>query len=88
MSMQFDLINEQFADREVQRRAETEKKIDYISRQLGRLEIITQLPDADFRTDELVNRAVDVLSASLNYIAVNVRYESSRLGTFGMRPLF
>lgn len=61
-----------------------EKKLDYISRQLGHLEIIKRLPEAEVKSDEIVNRAMDVLSAALNYLAVHIRHESSRLGIIGI----
>jgi hypothetical protein len=34
-------------------------------------------------SNQLVNRGIDVVSASLRYIAVNIRHESSRFGIFG-----
>jgi hypothetical protein len=65
------------------RREEVGKNIDYISRQLARLEVIERLPDAGVKTDQLVNRALDVLSASLNYLSLHIRHESGRLGILG-----
>ena len=57
--------------------------MDYISRQLGLLEIIDRLPDAGVRRDALVNRTADVFSAALMYLAVHIRHESNRLGVLG-----
>jgi hypothetical protein len=59
------------------------KKLDYISRKLGQLEIIKQLPDQGIEYDQLVNRAIDVISASFNYLAVHIRHEARRLGVIG-----
>lgn len=59
------------------------KKLDYISRQLEGLEIIERLPEAGVKTEQLVNRALDVLSASLNYLSVHIGHESGRLGILG-----
>ena len=61
-----------------------EKKLDYISRQLGRLEIIHRIPDAGVQSDQLINRAMDVLSSALSYLAVHLRHEANRLGIIGM----
>ena len=58
----------QVADRELSRSEAVEKTLDCISRQLGQLEIIKKVPSG-FRPDQLINRAMDVLSASLNYLS-------------------
>jgi hypothetical protein len=57
--------------------------LDYISRQLGQLDIVQKLPDAGVPSDQLANRAMDVLSASLKYLAVHIHRESARLGIIG-----
>ena len=64
-----------------------EKKLDYISRQLGQLDIIKQLPDTVVRSHQLVNRATDVLSAALKYIAVHIRHASNPRGAIGILQL-
>jgi len=46
--------------------------LDYISHQLGLLEIINRIPDIGVQPDGLVNRTVDVFSASLMYLAVHI----------------
>jgi hypothetical protein len=73
----------QIADRELARRKAVEKNLDYISRQLGLLEIIKRLPDTGVQPDQLVNRTVDVFSAALMYLAIHIRHESNRLGVMG-----
>lgn len=45
--------------------------------------MITQLPDDVVPTDDLVNRAMDVRSAALKYIAVHIRHESQYFGIAG-----
>ena len=60
--------------------------MDYISRQLGLLEIVNRLPDTGVEPDALVNKIVDVLSATLMYLAVQIRHESNRLGVLGIDP--
>ena len=48
--------------------------------QLGHLNVIKRLPDAYVEYGPLINRAMDVLSASFNYLAVHIDRESKRLG--------
>lgn len=57
------------------RRNDIEKRLDYISRQLGALQIIEKLPEAGVETDQLVNRALDVISAALNYLSAHIIQE-------------
>jgi hypothetical protein len=59
------------------KRKEVGKSLDYISRQLGCLEIIEGLPEAGVKTDRIVNRGLDVLSASLNCLSVHIVQERS-----------
>lgn len=75
------------ADREISRRHEIEKNLEYISRQLGQLRVIKELPDIDIPSGPVVNRAIDVLSSSLNYVAVHIRYESNLLGIMGSQSV-
>ena len=77
----------QVANREIARKTEIEKRLDYIARQLDHLKVISQLPDSIVPTDDVVNRAIDVRSASLNYIAVHIRHESQYFGIIGTNIL-
>ena len=63
-----------------------EKTVDYICRQLEQLGIIEQLPDADVPPEYLINRATDVLSATLTYLAVHIQHQPGRFGVFGILP--
>ena len=72
----------QVADRELSRREAVAKTLDYISRQLGQLEIIEKLPSG-FRPDKLMNRATDVLSTAFHYLDVHICREANRLGIIG-----
>jgi hypothetical protein len=72
----------QMADRELSRREAIDKMLDYISRQLGQLEIINKLPSR-IRPDQVVNRATDVLSAAFCYLDVHICREANRLGIIG-----
>ena len=58
--------------------------LDYISRQLGQLQIVRRLPDVDVQSEQLVNRAIDVISAALKYLAVQIRHSANPLGVLGM----
>ena len=71
------------------RKAEIMKRLDYISRRLGQLDIIRNLPDTEVLSEELINSALDVQSASMIYLTVHVRYSSSHFGIAGKaRVLF
>lgn len=80
------LSNTQIAEREIARRKDIEQQLDYISHQLGQLEIIERLPISGVKTDPLFNRAVDVLTAIYEYLAVHIRHESGRFGFIGIEP--
>jgi hypothetical protein len=71
------------ADRELARKKEVERILDYIYRQLGQLGVINNLPDSGVRPIALMNRALDVKSAAMTYIAVHIIHESNRLGIIG-----
>ena len=76
----------QVADRELSRREAVEKMLDYISRQLGQLEIIKKVPSG-FRPDQLINRAMDVLSSAFCYLDAHICREANRLGIIGKTPV-
>jgi hypothetical protein len=71
------------ADNELERRNSMGEKLEYISRQLAQLEIVKDLPDVDVDSGHLVNRAMDVLSASLMYMAIQIRHEAGYFGVTG-----
>jgi len=75
--------NEKIADGEIARRRDVEKALEFIHRQLQQLEVINELPDTDVRPIALINRAVDVESAVMTFIAVHIRHEGNRLGLIG-----
>jgi len=74
----------QIADRELGRRDDIEKTLDYISRQLGQLQIIESLPTVNVPSQALINSAMDVRSAVMRYLAVQIRHESNALGVVGI----
>ena len=63
-------------EKEISRRKDFEKTLDYISQQLELLQVIDSLSEAEMRSPLVVNRATDVFAAVLRYIAVNVRQKS------------
>jgi len=77
----------ELADREIDRAAEIEAHLDYISRQLGQLEVTEELPGAGVPSDHLINCAMEVRSAVMIYLAVLIRYESKVGGVMGMTSL-
>lgn len=70
------------AECEILRKAEVEKTLNFIHRQLGNLNVIHNLPESQELPVELENRAIDVKSAALTYIAVHLHHESSRMGNY------
>jgi hypothetical protein len=70
------------ADNELDRR-DWGAKLEYISLQLAQLEIVKEFRDVDVNSDYLVNRAMDVLSASLMYMAIQIRHEAGCFGVLG-----
>jgi len=77
-------FNEEIADREVARASEIEDELDYISRQLGHLEVTEELPNAGVPSDHLINCAMEVHSTVMVYLAILIRYESKVGGVVGM----
>jgi hypothetical protein len=77
------LNNVKVADGEVSRRDEVTQMLDYIHRQLGQLKILNDLPRIDISCIALENRALDVESAVLTYLAVHICREGNRLGIIG-----
>jgi hypothetical protein len=73
------------ADHEIARATEIESELDYISRQLGQLEVTEELPNAGVPSHHLINSAMEVHSAVMIYLAVLIRYESKAGGIVGMR---
>ena len=77
------ILIEQIANRELARKVEIEKKLDYIARELARVNIIKKLPNNDVEFIALAYRVMDVRSAVITYIAVHIRRESNMMGIMG-----
>ena len=74
----------QVADRELVRKEEIENTLDYISRQLGQLQITETLPTVNVPSQALINSAMEVRSAVMRYLAVQIRHQSTALGLTGI----
>lgn len=79
----FSMLIVKIADREISRKVEVEKTLNFIHRQLGQLNVIHNLPKTEVPPTALINRSIDVKSAALTYIAVHLRYVTRRLGFIG-----
>jgi hypothetical protein len=64
------------------------KTLDYLYQQLGGLDIATILPDDIERRDIVINRAIDVCTACMQYLAPHIRYDATPLRTIGNVPYF
>ena len=61
------------------------KRLDWISRQLGLLEITKQIPvGTDVDSIQIRNRAMDVLSSTLIFLEVNISHEMGKLRILGI----
>jgi len=78
-------ITEKISDQEVGSKETVEKTLDYISRQVGRLRIIHELPlrSHSVVSEALANRSLDVKTAAFNYISIHWAHECTRLGIAG-----
>ena len=54
--------------------------------QLEQLKVIDSVPKDLEQRDILINRALDVRSACMQYLAVNIRHDATRFGTPGIFP--
>jgi hypothetical protein len=76
----------QIADKEIGRKEELLRNLDYLSQQFAHLELVNVLPDELEQREFVVNRALDVRSASMMYLAVGIRHDATPLGTPGIAP--
>src|SRR5208282_6944185 len=75
--------NKKIADCEIARRRDVEKVLEFINHHLRQLKVINELPDSEVLSTALINRAMDVESAVLTFIAVHIHHEGNRLGLIG-----
>jgi hypothetical protein len=60
--------------------------LDYLFQLFSHLKIVKVLPEDLEQRDFVVNRALDVRSASMIYLAVMIRHDSTPFGTPGITP--
>jgi hypothetical protein len=77
------LLMEQIGEEELSRKEELDQVLDYFSQQLEELEVVSVLPDDIEQRDYVLNRALDVRSASMLYLAVHLHHGSTAFGTLG-----
>jgi hypothetical protein len=64
-------------------RAEINRTLDHVYRQLGQLQVIADLPEAGVPSNAVTNSALDVKSAVMIYVAMQLSHECNRLGIGG-----
>ena len=57
--------------------------LDYMCQQLEQLDIVQSLPDDLVQATLVINRAMDVRSTFMHYLALHIRHDASPLGTVG-----
>jgi len=60
--------------------------LEYLSQQFAYLEIVTVLPEDHELRDFVINRALDVRSASMIYLAFRIRHDATRLAISSTTP--
>lgn len=63
--------------------------LDYICQQVEQLAVAENLPHDLEQREAVINRALDVRSASMHYLAIHIRHDSTPLGMLGsIRPMY
>jgi len=70
------ILSLQIADKETHRKEEMAKTLDYICRRLTQLNVVDNVPDNIPSRNELVNRALDVRSSSMLYLATQLQHDA------------
>ena len=58
--------------------------MDYLCQQLEQLDVASDLPDTFDRREVVINRAMDVRSACMLYLATQISHDATSFGTIGM----
>ena len=69
------------------RKRDFETTLDYMCQQLEQLTIIDRLPEDLEQLESLVNRAMDVRTAFMVYLATHMGHDTTPLGNIGWRHL-
>lgn len=73
----------QIADKELDRKEDMVKTLDYICRHLTHLNVVNDVPEDLPHRDVLVNRALDIRSSSMLYLAIQLKHDKNRFGFTG-----
>jgi len=73
----------QIADKEIGRKEELKRTLEYLSQQFAHLEMVKVLPNDLEQREFVANRALDVRSASMTYLAFMICHDATPLGTPG-----
>jgi len=57
--------------------------LDYLCQQIGQLGVANDLPEGLDRRDVVINRAMDVRSAAMLYLASHINHDATPFGTLG-----
>ena len=57
--------------------------MDYLCHQLGQLDIANDLPENFDQREVVINRAMDVRSACMLYLASQIHHDATSFGTMG-----
>ena len=60
--------------------------LEHLSQQFAHLELVNILPDELEQCEFVINRALDVRSASMMHLAVSLGYASTPFGSPGITP--
>ena len=84
----FAFLTIQIADKEIGRKEQVGRTLEYLSHQFAHLELVNVLPADLEQRDFVTNRALDVRSASMIYLAITIRHDATPLGTPGTMPQY
>jgi hypothetical protein len=59
------------------------KTLEYIRSQVGQLDVVDKIPHDIERRELIINRAMDVRSACMEYLATHLNHEANSLGLIG-----
>ena len=70
-------------DKELTRKDELSESLEYICHQVGQLAVVDVIPPNLEQVVVVVNRAIDVRSAAMRYLAYQIQRDRNRLGIAG-----
>jgi hypothetical protein len=73
----------QIAEKELRRKEELDQTLEFIAQLLEHLSVARSLPSDIEQRDSVINRAMDVRSACMVYLAINIRHNATAGGAVG-----